>query len=68
MKVYCYRYMWTLKGSDKAYFKIFTDTEEGHELFKKGFNKVENLDKVGFEYVCEYDCSRLGVFEALSII
>lgn len=71
MKVYCYRYMWTLKQSDgdnkKVNFKIITDTAEGLALFEKQFvDSVKDVENFGKEYICEYDVSLLGVFTMVS--
>lgn len=69
MKIITRRYMWSLVGDDKKVnLKVVTDTVEGLELFEKNLKALENVDKVGYEYVCDYDVSQLGKFVDLKNI
>lgn len=70
MKVFCYRYMWTLKGvKDKVNVKIVTDTFDGLVTFEKSIkDSVKDLENFGREYVCEYDFGKIGLFEDLKNI
>lgn len=69
MQVYCYRYVWTTKDvKDKVNFKIVSDTLDGLKLFEEKLLSLPDLDNVGREYICEYDCSKFGVFDDLKNI
>lgn len=73
MKIFTYRYMWTLLDSDssdkKVNFKIITDTEEGLQIFEKNVvESISNLENFGREYISEIDVSKLGLFEKISLI
>lgn len=63
--VFTYRYMWRVTGSDNLNFKIVTDTIEGLKVFEANLLAVEGLEVCGKEYLHEYDCSKIGVFETL---
>lgn len=65
MKIYTYRFMWRLSGSDNICFKIVTDTSEGLKQFEDSLLKLENIELAGKEYLHEYDCSKLGLFESI---
>lgn len=65
MKIYCYRYMWLVEGSDSVNFKIVTDTVEGLQQFEQALLKVDGLKSAGKEYLHEYDCSAIGKFEKI---
>lgn len=69
-KIYSYRYMWVIKGETKKCFvKILTDTVQGLKDFENAVKKeYPDLASLGREYICEYDCSKLGVFEDLFCI
>lgn len=62
------RYMWTYSdqnnddGSPKIFFKIVTDTPAGLSEFELKFKDAPNLVRFGYEYVCEYSVSQLGLF------
>lgn len=63
------RYIWKKKSSDTVYFKIVTDTFQGHAEFCQhliaGFSadgcSLDDIEGLGFEYLCEYDVSQIGV-------
>lgn len=65
--VYSYRYMWTVKSvPDKVQCKIVTDVDEGFSLFEKNLlTSVPDILNLGREYLCEYDFTKVGVFESL---
>lgn len=65
MKVYTYRYMWKNVGSDSVNFKIVSDTEAGLKLFQDELLKLPDIESAGYEYLHEYDCSRIGFFETI---
>lgn len=65
VRVYSYRYMWKLKDSDKVNFKIVTDVFEGISRFESELLKIEGLESCAREYLHEYDCSLIGVFEKI---
>lgn len=66
MKVFCYRYYWSLKDSDKINFKIVADIEESLAEFERQLLSIPNLVKCAKEYICEYDCALIGHFESLT--
>lgn len=70
MKVYSFRYMWTSTDTKNVGFKIVTDTESGIKEFEKGLVKALNkkLVSLGREYLCEYDCEKIGYFEKISSV
>lgn len=63
------RYIWKKRGSDAVYFKIVSDTLKGHADFCQalisGFtadgSSLDDIEGLGFEYLCEYDVSQVGV-------
>lgn len=61
-KVYSYRYMWMIEGSDKINFKIVTDTVKGLEDFENSLKSLKGLTKAGKEYLHEYDINFIGKF------
>lgn len=65
VKVFCYRYMWQVDGNDSVNFKIVTDTADGLNLFESNLKKVDGIKNIAKEYLHEYDCSRIGVFETV---
>ncbi|UPW41622.1 hypothetical protein [Peromfec virus RodF8_38] len=65
MKIYTLRYMWKIKGSDSVNFKVITDTEEGLEQFEEALLQFPDLVSAGSEYIQEYDCARVGVFNKI---
>lgn len=65
MKIYSYRYMWRLKGSDSINFKIVTDTLEGLKKFEDVVVKIPDLLTFGKEYLNEYDVSLVGCFTTI---
>lgn len=55
------RVLFSFKDSnDKINFKIITDTDEGISKFIDTLKGLENISKIAVEYLCEYDCSRIG--------
>lgn len=65
MSIVTVRYMWRVLNSENVMFKIVTDTVEGHSLFVNELLKIPDLISAGSEYLHEYDCSRVGVFEKI---
>lgn len=65
MRIFTYRYMWQIKGSDKVNMKIVTDIEIGLIEFEKALLLVEGIEKAAKEYLHEYDCTLMGRFETL---
>lgn len=65
MKVFSYRYMWQVFGSDSVCFKIVTDTEDGLSKFEESLLSLDGLEKAMKEYVNEYDCSLIGKIDIL---
>lgn len=63
--IFSYRYMWRFTGSENIQFKIVTDTIQGLEKFEDELFKLDNLESVGKEYLHEYDCSKIGLFEKI---
>lgn len=63
--LYTYRYMWKIKSSESINFKIVTDTEDGLMLFEEALLKLDGIVSCAKEYLHEYDCSKLGVFEKI---
>ncbi|UPW41087.1 hypothetical protein [Sigmofec virus UA08Rod_5550] len=59
--LYTYRYMWKEKDKESISFKIITDTLQGHEEFEKAVMQIPNLEHFAYEYLHEYDCSRVSV-------
>lgn len=64
-KVYSFRYMWKLVGSDTINFKIITDVKHGLILFEKSILALDNLESFGKEYLHEYDCTQVGKFVSI---
>lgn len=58
--LYCCRYMWKMKDSERVCFKIVTDTLEGLASFECVLRGLDGIEHICYEYLCEYDCSRLG--------
>lgn len=65
MKIFTYRYMWQLEGSDKINIKIVSDVPEGISVFEKQLLSLSGLLRAGKEYLHEYDCASIGKFESL---
>lgn len=63
--VYSYRYMWQIEGSDTVNFKIVTDTSDGLLSFEESLKVLPGVKNMAREYLHEYDCSLIGVFETL---
>lgn len=63
--VFSYRYMWKLKDNSSINFKIVTDTSDGLKFFEDSLKSLDNLESVAKEYLHEYDCSKIGVFESV---
>lgn len=64
--IYSYRYMWRVDGSDSVNFKIVTDTLEGLAFFEDSLkSSVDNLVAFGKEYLCQYNCSKIGLFDTI---
>lgn len=68
--IYTYKYLWTVKGDKtKVNIKIVSDVMQGHVVFVDSLKKnVADLDNLGREYLHEYDCSKIGIFEDLNNI
>lgn len=68
--LYTYRYMMILKEGEagSVCVKIVTDLKSGHDAFVKRLLQDDSIGKLAREYVCEYDCRSLGVFENLTPI
>lgn len=54
-RVYSYRFMWRLKGSDNINFKIITDTKAGIADFEDKIKQLPELHSAAKEYINEYD-------------
>lgn len=65
MKIYGYRYMWLMEGSDSVNFKVVTDTVEGLQAFEQALLKLDGLKSAGKEYLHEYEVSSIGKFEKI---
>lgn len=66
LKLITYRYMWKISGDKSLKFKIVTDLPAAHELYVDNLIKyTDDLESFGREYVCEYSCSNIGLFEKL---
>lgn len=65
MHIFSRRYMWKLVSSDSISFKIVTDTLQGFEEFEKAVLALEGLESFGYEYLHEYDCAQIGIFNSL---
>lgn len=65
--VYCYRYMWQIEGSDTVNFKIVTDIKEGLVSFEENLKALSGIKNLAREYLHEYDCSLIGLFEPLLV-
>lgn len=63
VRVFCYRYMWQVEGNESVNFKIVTDTSEGLSLFEDNLKKLDSVKNIAKEYLHEYDCSKIGLFE-----
>lgn len=63
IKIYCYRYMWQIDGNNRVNFKIVTDTVDGLNLFENNLKSLDGVKNIAKEYLHEYDCSKIGVFE-----
>ncbi|UPW41999.1 hypothetical protein [Dipodfec virus RodF1_43] len=64
--LYCYRYVWKEKGQETLNFRIVTDTEDGLQKFADQIiQEFGDLERLGREYVCEYDVSKLCLLEPL---
>lgn len=66
--VYVYRYLLKLRTAfgeenERLALKVVSETYEGHLCFVDSLIKDENVLAVGREYVCEMDCSLVGIFE-----
>lgn len=66
--VFTYRYMWRLVDSENVNFKIVSDTVEGLKLFESNLLSDEAVVVCGKEYLHEYDCSKIGLFETLKTV
>lgn len=65
MKIFTYRYVWRLKGSETLNFKIVTDTEKGLLEFEDKLFSIPEIESCGKEYLHEYEVSKIGVFVSL---
>lgn len=65
MIVFTYRYMWKNKGSSQICFKIVSDIDSGLKSFEEQLLALDNLESCAKEYLHEYDCSKVGVFEKI---
>lgn len=65
MIVFTYRYLWQVKGSDQINFKIVSDVPDGLKSFEDALLAIPGLVKCAKEYLHEYDCSLVGLFETL---
>lgn len=60
-KLYTYRYMWKLNGSDKIALKVITDTMEAHDGFKQKLIEADEVLSAACEYVSEIDIQFIGI-------
>lgn len=62
MKLLTLKYLFKMKDTpDKLCVKFVTDVEEAHYKFQTDIKFDESILACLFEYVCEYDCSQIGV-------
>lgn len=54
------RILFKIKDKDSIYYKIVTDTQSCIDEFINRLKSLEDIEKISCEYLCEYDCSRLG--------
>lgn len=61
--LYTYCYYWKIDGSNNINYKYITDTLEGIKQFEDNLLKLEgiNVDEIVVSYICEYDCSQIGL-------
>lgn len=60
------RVMFKFSGKKEINFKIITDTENGIKDFIDRLGNVKDIEDICVEYLCEYDCSRLGVVKKIT--
>lgn len=65
VSIFSYRYMWQTEGDESVNFKIHTDTCEGLKSFEDNLLLLPGIKNVAKEYLHEYDCSKIGVFEPI---
>lgn len=65
MKIFTYRFMWKLKGSDLINFKVITDTSNGLASFEEALLKLQDLDSACKEYLSEIDVSLIGKVDTI---
>lgn len=63
--VYSYRYMWKNKDSESINFKIVSDVLAGLASFEEQLKSFPDVESIAREYLHEYDCSKIGVFEPI---
>lgn len=68
MKIFCRRYMWTLKDKPGVVnFKIVTDMSEGLLSFENALISQcgDNLSHFAYEYLHEIECDDLAVVHSV---
>lgn len=66
--IFCYRYLWKIKGSESINVKIVSDVRAGLDAFEKVLLELPDLESCGKEYVCEYDCNLISCFIPLKVV
>lgn len=64
-RLYCVRVMFKFVDKDFINFKIITDTDPGIRQFVDSLKKLDNIDSIAYEYLHEYDTSRLGILNEI---
>ena len=56
-RMYSYRYVWRMKGSEshQLQVKILTGVRQEHEEFRKALQNDPEVQSALCEYICEYD-------------
>lgn len=63
--IFTYRYFWKFIDSSEFCVKIVSDTAEGVAEFETRLLSLPNLDRVGREYLHEFDVSKMTRLETI---
>lgn len=65
MKLFCYRYMWLVEGSENLNIKIVVDLMEGHEKFVENLKNIDGVISLVRVYQYEIDVDQIERFESI---
>ena len=59
------RYVFKMVGDDKLRVSFITATEDEHRKLQETYCLNDDIVSCGSEYVCSYDVSKIGIFNAI---